>query len=135
MMSVGGGSSSLKVQHEILPLDGLAAQLSIVNCQLDYARGYVGDTVQSYNGVTVGRSLYDLRSEDELINEAVAKAKEADVVIMFGGLNKSDFQDCEGHDRKQLALPYAQDRLVNALVAANPRLVYVNISGNAVSMP
>ena len=134
MMTVGGGSSSLKVQHEILPLDGLAAQLSIVNCQLDYARGYVGDTVQSYNGVTVGRSLYDLRSEDELINEAVAKAKEADVVIMFGGLNKSDFQDCEGHDRKQLALPYAQDRLVNALVAANPRLVYVNISGNAVSM-
>ena len=135
MMTVGGGSSSLKVQHEILPLDGLAAQLSAVNCQLDYARGYVGDTVQSYNGVTVGRSLYELRSEDELINEAVAKAKEADVVIMFGGLNKSDFQDCEGHDRKQLALPYAQDRLVNALVAANPRLVFVNISGNAVAMP
>ena len=135
MMTVGGGSSSLKVQHEILPLDGLAAQLSTANCQLDFARGYVGDTVQSYNGVTVGRSLYDLRSEDELINEAVAKAKEADVVIMFGGLNKSDFQDCEGHDRKQMALPYAQDHLVNALVAANPRLVFVNISGNAVSMP
>ena len=135
MMTVGGGSSSLKAQHEVLPLDGLASQLSIVNCQLDYARGYVGDTIQSYNGVKVGRSLYDLRSEDELIREAVEKARQADVVIMFGGLNKSDFQDCEGHDRKQIELPYAQDRLIEALVAANPRLVYVNISGNAVAMP
>ena len=28
MMTVGGGSSSLKVQHEILPLDGLTSALS-----------------------------------------------------------------------------------------------------------
>ena len=45
MMTVGGGSSSLKVQHEILPLDGLNFQLSTFNIQLDYARGYVGATV------------------------------------------------------------------------------------------
>ena len=134
MMTVGGGSSSLKVQKEILPLDGLKA-VADSSFKIDYARGYVGDTVQSYNGVTVGRSLYDTRSEDELIAEAVAKAREADVVIMFGGLNKSDYQDCEGHDRKQYELPYAQNRLIEALAEANPRLVYVNISGNAVAMP
>ena len=135
MMTVGGGSSSLKVQREVLPLDGLSSALSAVGCQVDYARGYVGDTVQSYNGVTVGRSLYETRSEDALISEAVAKAREADVVIVFGGLNKSDYQDCEGHDRKQYELPYAQNRLVESLVQANPRLVFVNISGNAVAMP
>ena len=137
MMTVGGGSSSLKVQREILPLDGLRQQLQRLNPQLtvDYARGYVGDTVQSYNGVTVGRSLYDVRPAAELMQEAVSKAREADYVVFFGGLNKSDYQDCEGHDRKDYALPYGQNELIEALVKANPRLIYVNISGNAVEMP
>ena len=130
MMTVGGGSSSLKAQREILPLDGLAERLD-----LDYARGYVGDTVQSYNGVTVGRSLYETRSKEELISEAVAKAKEADVVIFFGGLNKSDHQDCEGHDRLSYDLPYAQNEVIEAILKVNPRLVYVNISGNGAALP
>ena len=133
MMTVGGGSSSLKVQKEILPLDGIRDRFK--GAEVDFARGYVGDTVQSYNGVTVGRSLYETRSADVLIAEAVEKAKKADVVILFGGLNKSNYQDCEGHDRQQYGLPYAQDRLIEALASANSNLVYVNISGNGVAMP
>ena len=133
MMTVGGGSSSLKVQKEILPLDGIKTRFA--EAEVDFARGYVGDTIQSYDGVTVGRSLYDLRSAEELTAEAVAKAREADVVIFIGGLNKSNYQDCEGHDRQTYGLPYGQDQLIEALVKANPNLVYVNISGNAVAMP
>lgn len=135
MMTVGGGSSSLKVQKEVLPLDGLAAQCAKFGVQCDYARGYVGDTVQSYNGVTVGRSIAETRSTEELLAEAVEKAKGADYVIVFGGLNKSNYQDCEGHDRQQYGLPYAQDQLLEALAKVNKNLVYVNISGNGVAMP
>ena len=133
MMTVGGGSSSLKVQREILPLDGIRDRFK--DSEVDFARGYVGDTIQSYNGVTVGRSLYETRSAAELTAEALEKARQADVVIFFGGLNKSDHQDCEGHDRKEFGLPYGQDQLIEALVRVNPHLVYVNISGNAVAMP
>jgi len=135
MMTVGGGSSSLKVQREVLPLDALQQLCASHGVQCDYARGYVGDTIQSYNGVTVGRSLYDLRPAQELISEAVEKARGADCVIVFGGLNKSSYQDCEGTDRKNYGLPYGQDALVEALAKANPRLVFVNISGNPVAMP
>ena len=137
MMTVGGGSSSLKVQREILPLDGLQQIVNrkLSNCKLDYARGYVGDTIQSFDGVSVGRSLYDTRTLDQLTAEAVEKAREADVVIFFGGLNKAGYQDSEGHDRQQYGLPYGQDALIEAIVKVNPRLVYVNISGNCVAMP
>lgn len=133
MMTVGGGSSSLKVQKEILPLEGIKARLKGI--QVDYARGYVGDTGGNYNGVSTGQDLNDKRPAEELVKEAVEKAKGADYVIVFGGLNKSDYQDCEGHDRKSYALPYNQDNLMEALAGANKNLVFVNISGNPVAMP
>lgn len=135
MMTVGGGSSSLKAQHEELPLDGLKACLEGMNIEVDYARGYVGDITGEYNGVTTGQQLADSRSPEELIAEAVDKARKADYVVFFGGLNKSDYQDAEGHDRKSYSLPYDQDKVVEALVKANKRLIFVNISGNAVAMP
>lgn len=135
MMTVGGGSSSLKVQKEISPLDGLKARLAQAGISVDYARGYVGDVTGAYNGVTTGQNLADNRSAEELIAEAVQKAKTADYVIVFGGLNKSDYQDCEGHDRKHYELPYNQDALIEALAKANRNTAYVNISGNAVAMP
>ena len=133
MMTVGGGSSSLKVQHEILPLNGIIERFA--DAEVDFARGYVGDTIQSYNGVTVGRSLYETRSAAELTAEAVEKARKADVVIFFGGLNKSSHQDSEGHDRLSYDLPYGQDQLIEALTAVNKHLVFVNISGSGVAMP
>lgn len=134
MMTVGGGSSSLKVQREISPLDGIRAAAGN-GCEVSYVRGYVGDVTGEYNGVTTGQNLKDNRSEDELIAEAVREAKNTDCVIFIGGLNKSKNQDCEDSDRAGLGLPYGQDKVIEALAGANKNLVVVNISGNAVAMP
>lgn len=56
-------------------------------------------------------------------------------MIYVGGLNKKDNQDCEASDRRSYNLPYEQDQLIAELAAANPNLVVVLISGNAVAMP
>lgn len=134
MMTVGGGSSSLKVQHEISPLDGIRKRFA-GQADVKWVRGYVGDASGEYNGVVTGQDLKDDRSAEELIAEAVKEAAEADYVIFIGGLNKSAGQDCEDADRSGLELPYGQDNVISALAAANKNLVVVNISGNAVAMP
>lgn len=134
MMTVGGGSSSLKVQRETSPFDGLRAQAP-AGSTVVWERGYVGDPTGEYNGVTSGQDLSESRSAERLIADAADAARRADVVIFVGGLNKATGQDCEDSDRESLALPYNQDAVIEALVAANPRTVVVNVSGNAVAMP
>lgn len=134
-MTVGGGSSSLKAQYELSPLQGIQERAAKNGAEVQYVRGYVGDIGGEYNGVTTGQDLRDERSAAELIAEAVNAAKKADVVLFIGGLNKADHQDAEGCDRLQYGLPYAQNELISALAAANKNMAVIILSGNAYAMP
>lgn len=133
-MTVGGGSSSLKAQYEIHPLEGLQNRFGN-DVEIVYERGYVGDTVTYYNNVWTKQDLRDPRSAEQLVTDAVNAAKDADLVLFFGGLNKAYHQDSEGTDRESMDLPYGQNELIEALAAVNPNIVVVNISGTGVAMP
>ncbi len=133
-MTVGGGSSSLKAQYECTPIEGIKAAVGD-KAEIIYQRGYLGDLLRTYNDVDTGIDLNDPRSEEQMIADAVEAAKDADVVIFIGGLNKARYQDSEGRDRVSMALPYAQDKVVNALTEVNDNVVVVIVSGNAVEMP
>ena len=134
MMTVGGGSSSLKAQHECTPMEGILAAVGN-QAEVVYERGYVGDVTGNYNGVVTGQDLSENRTEEQLIADAVKLAKEADVVLFFGGLNKASHQDCEDSDRYGLELPYAQDKVIEAISKVNDNVAVIIISGNAVAMP
>lgn len=123
----GGGSSELKVKDMYTPLDAI--------------RSVYGDDVKFAEGYRTGRPMYDAEDIipdeilDSLRHQAVDMAKDADVVIYIGGLNKNGFQDCESTDRREYNLPWNQDKLIEELVAVNPNLIVANVSGNAYAMP
>ena len=69
-------------------------------------------------------------SSGDDIAAAVAAAKAAEVAVVFGWQWES-----EGSDLPNLSLPEGQDKLIAAVVAANPRTVVVLETGTAVTMP
>jgi beta-glucosidase len=68
---------------------------------------------------------------DSAIASAAAAAKRASVAVVV----VADDQESEAADRATLALPGAQDELVTAVAAANPRTVVVLEAGGPVTMP
>jgi beta-glucosidase len=80
--------------------------------------------------VTPGLHLGWQPREDQLVAQAAAAAKAADVAVVVVSAPAS-----EGWDRRSLALPADQDALVTAVAAANPRTVVVLNTASAVTMP
>ena len=113
MMTVGGGSSSLKVKREYSPLEGIQERFK--DADVEYERGYVGDVGGEYNGVSTGQNLSETRSAEQLLKDAVTAAKDAEYVIFIGGLNKSSHQDAEGADRLSYSLPYTLCHILRIL--------------------
>ena len=127
-LCAGGGSSELKPKDEVSPLRGLQERFK--NWNITYAQGYKSG-LSFYGGITeIPQAV-----EDSLYNDAVDKAKDADLIIYIGGLNKNHFEDCEGGDRLGFNLSFKQDRLISALAATKKKMITVITSGNAVAMP
>jgi len=126
-MTVGGGSSELKAQFEISPLEGLKKRYK--NANIKYTMGY------ATGNWAWDRILPSAYNADSLKNEAIKLAEEADIVLFIGGLNKNLNQDCEGGDRKQYSLPFGQPELLKEILKVNKNLGLILISGNAVEIP
>jgi beta-glucosidase len=69
-------------------------------------------------------------ADNPLIDNAVRKAKNADVAVVFAG-----DETAEGVDRRNMELPGFQDQLIEAVAQANPRTVVVLNTGDPVLMP
>jgi beta-glucosidase len=75
--------------------------------------------------------------------EALAAAKDADLVIYAGGISAQlegeemevDYDGYSGGDRLRIELPGLQQRFLERLRAVGKPIVYVNLSGSALAMP
>ena len=70
---------------------------------------------------------------DAMVAEAVEKAKNAKAAVVFAGL--PDAYESEGYDRTHMRLPESQNRVIEAVAAANPNTVVVLYNGSPVEMP
>jgi len=107
----GAGSSHINVPHAVSALE--TAGGAVV-----YARGY---------------DAHSDTTDDALLKEAVAAAKNADVAVIFAGL--PDAFETEGADRDHMRLPDNQNELIAAVAAANTNTVVVLHGGSPVELP
>ena len=112
----GAGSSLINP----IKLDCAYDTLKKMGIDFEYAQGY---STEKKNKIT----------DDQFVDEAVRKAKAADVALLFIGL--TDEYETEGCDRKHLQLPPLHNRLVSEVLKVNKNVVVVLAGGAAVEMP
>ena len=132
--AAGGIGAGVKTLYEISPLEGIQKRAAEAGIEVTYAPGYKNYTMRRGWGRSASdpvdplvTSVTDEAADPALLAEAVALAKDADMVIFFGGTNKSI--ETEGSDRKNIDLPNGQNEIAKALYEANPNLATVLISG------
>ena len=128
--ALGGFGAGVKTKREVTPLEGLKNRLP-ESITINYARGYSERYSKTYEtqfgDVTVNKPETIDELEPELLKEALAAAKKSDAVIIFAGSNR-DYES-EASDRKDLELPFAQEELIQKVLAINPNTIVVMIAG------
>jgi len=131
--AAGGIGAGVKTLYEISPLEGISKRAAEAGIEVTYAPGYKSYSMRMGWGrqaeqtdPLIAKST-DEPADPALLAEAVALAKEADMVLFFGGTNKSI--ETEGSDRKNIDLPCGQNEIIQALYEANPNVATVLISG------
>jgi beta-glucosidase len=125
--SMGGGSSQVKAFYEITPLQGLK-NVAGGKVNITYAQGY-----------SIARGA---GPNQAMIDEAVKTASKADVAIIVGGWTHGyDYSvwddnayDAEGIDKPNMDMPFGQNQLIKAVLAANPNTVVVLMGGGPIDM-
>lgn len=110
----GGGSSHINCFRVTGALEAAGSR----GLQVEFARGY---SVEK-----------DEASEPDIAAAAEA-ARRAKAAVVFAGL--PDSYESEGYDRTHLRLPECQNRVIEAVAAANPNTIVVLHNGAPVEMP
>lgn len=101
----------------------------INNTRIDSALDAAGDCVTYAQGFVIDSE----ETDEKLLNEAVAVAKDCDIAVIFAGL--PDSFESEGFDRTHLDMPVNQNALIDAVCKVQPNTVVVLHNGSPIVMP
>lgn len=128
-MAQGGVGAGVKALYEVTPLQGLQKAFEKAGITMQYAPGYEMDRRRSRNNNNADER--NARA-NQLMDEAVAAAKDADIVLFIGGNNR--VVETEGSDRKTITLPYRQEELIQRVAEVNPNIVAVMVAAAPVDL-
>jgi beta-glucosidase len=115
----GGGSSRVRPQYAITPLQGIE-EAAGEKVKVEYALGVAMEGEEAEQDPSAARE------------QAVALAARSDVAVVVVGYSPG--LESEGFDRASMDLPAGQDGLIQAVAAANPKTVVVVAAGAPVTM-
>lgn len=130
-MAQGGVGAGVKALYEVTPLEGLQKALK-GKAKIKYVKGYEPKPRRRWGEKQEPDLTAWNKNAAVLRAEAVKAAKSADMVIFIGGNNRE--VETEGSDRADINLPFNQDELIEAIAAANPRIVTVMVAGAPVDL-
>ncbi len=125
----GGMGAGAKTPYEITPLQGLKNRIG-QGVEIQYApayKHYMGMFAGNKANTPVIAQTLDEAPDATLLAEAIAAARNADLVLFFAGTNK--FIESEGIDRENITLPVSQDVIIAKIAEVNPNIVTVVVSG------
>ena len=130
-MAQGGVGAGVKTLYEITPLAGLQKALEGTGVEIRYARGYASQP-QRWGPAPKVDEKAEAKKTKALADEALAAAKDADLVLFIGGDNR--IVETEGSDRQTIQLPFQQDQLLTDLAAVNNKIVTIIVAGAPVDL-
>jgi beta-glucosidase len=141
----------LRNRDNLLPLDAAAIKtIAVIGPFADFAQtgpnytGLYSTFVKPLDGIRKrlgsaakvlharGSGILETDNPEASYTEAVGIAKQADVCVLFVGINES--LEREGIDRNFINLPPVQTQLIRRVLAVNPRTVVVLQNGGPVSL-
>ena len=130
-MALGGVGAGVKTLYEITPLAGLQKALEGTGVEICHAQGYASQP-QRWGPAPKVDEKAEAKKAKALADEAIAVAKEADLVLFIGGDNR--IVETEGSDRQTIALPFGQDQLLSDISVVNPKIVTIIVAGAPVDL-
>lgn len=109
----GGGSSHINSYKVTSAVEAAKGLYNVI-----YAEGFRDDVDQT---------------DDDLLQEAIEVAKQAEVAVIFAGL--PDAFESEGFDRMHMRMPACQNELIQKISEVQPNVVVVLHNGSPVEMP
>ena len=128
--ALGGFGAGVKTKREVTPLEGLKNRLPS-SVTINYAEGYLERYDEKNKGnlgnITSNGPVTIDKLDPAKLQEAIEAAKKSDVAIVFAGSNRD--YETEASDRRDLKLPFAQEELIQKILAVNPRTIVVMVAG------